>query len=135
MSAGLLALFLFILLALGFADKNWLNTPDKIGSRSPGANTAPSAPSENEKGHHKGKKIKKAKKKVRKEKAKRKKAESKCEKLKHELEMEKKLDAERQRSHELTCELKFHRQLIHLLYPDLDRKLGECSGGENQNES
>lgn len=30
MSAGLLALFLFILLALGFADKNWLNTPDKI---------------------------------------------------------------------------------------------------------
>ena len=56
-------------------------------------------------------------------------------KLKHELEMEKKLDAERQRSHELTCELKFHRQLIHLLYPDLDRKLGECSGGENQNES
>ena len=52
-----------------------------------------------------------------------------------EREMEKKLDAERQRSHELTCELKFHRQLIHLLYPDLDRKLGECSGGENQNES
>lgn len=97
--------------------------------------SAPSAPSENEKGRHKGKKIKKAKKKVRKEKAKRKKAESKCEKLKHELEMEKKLDAERQRSHELTCELKFHRQLIHLLYPDLDRKLGECSGGENQNES
>ena len=39
MSAGLLALFLFILLALGFADKNWLNTPDKIWSRSPGANT------------------------------------------------------------------------------------------------
>ena len=38
MSAGLLALFLFILLALGFADKNWLNTPDKIWSRSPGAN-------------------------------------------------------------------------------------------------
>ncbi|WP_370827913.1 hypothetical protein [Fournierella massiliensis] len=32
MSAGLLALFLFILLALGFADKNWLNTPDKIWS-------------------------------------------------------------------------------------------------------
>lgn len=59
--------------------------------------SAPSAPSENEKGHHKGKKIKKAKKKVRKEKAKRRKAESKCEKLKHELEMEKKLDAERQR--------------------------------------
>jgi len=28
----LLALFLFILLALGFADKNWLNTPDKIWS-------------------------------------------------------------------------------------------------------
>ena len=40
MSAGLLALFLFILLALGFADKNWLNTPDKIWLRSPGANTA-----------------------------------------------------------------------------------------------
>lgn len=39
MSAGLLALFLFILLALGFADKNWLNTPDKIWSRSPGSNT------------------------------------------------------------------------------------------------
>ena len=39
MSAGLLALFLFILLALGFADKNWLNTPDKIWLRSPGANT------------------------------------------------------------------------------------------------
>ena len=39
MSAGLLALFLFILLALGVADKNWLNTPDKIWSRSPGANT------------------------------------------------------------------------------------------------
>ena len=39
MSAGLLALFLFILLALGFADKNWLNTPDKIWSWSPGANT------------------------------------------------------------------------------------------------
>ena len=38
MSAGLLALFLFILLALGFADKNWLNTPDKIWLRSPGAN-------------------------------------------------------------------------------------------------
>ena len=38
MSAGLLALFLFILLALGFADKNWLNTPDKIWSRSPGSN-------------------------------------------------------------------------------------------------
>ena len=38
MSAGLLALFLFILLALGVADKNWLNTPDKIWSRSPGAN-------------------------------------------------------------------------------------------------
>ena len=39
MSAGLLALFLFILLALGFADKNWLNTPDKIWSRSPGSNS------------------------------------------------------------------------------------------------
>ena len=34
-----MALFLFILLALGVADKNWLNTPDKIWSRSPGANT------------------------------------------------------------------------------------------------
>ena len=33
-----MALFLFILLALGFADKNWLNTPDKIWSRSPGSN-------------------------------------------------------------------------------------------------
>lgn len=96
--------------------------------------SAPSAPSENEKGRHKGKKIKKAKRRLEKRKQ-TKKAESKCEKLKHELEMEKKLDAERQRSHELTCELKFHRQLIHLLYPDLDRKLGECSGGENQNES
>ena len=41
MSAGLLALFLFILLALGVADKNWLNTPDKIWSRSPGANIYP----------------------------------------------------------------------------------------------
>ena len=39
MSAGLLVLFLFILLALGFADKNWLNAPDKIWLRSPGANT------------------------------------------------------------------------------------------------
>ena len=38
MSAGLLALFLFILLALGFADKNWLNTPDKMWSLSPDAN-------------------------------------------------------------------------------------------------
>ena len=35
-----MALFLFILLALGVADKNWLNTPDKIWSRSPGANNA-----------------------------------------------------------------------------------------------
>lgn len=95
----------------------------------------PSAPSENEKDHHDDKKIKKAKRKVGKEKAKRKKAESKCKKLKYKLETEKKLNAERQRSHELACELKFHRQLIHLLYPDLDRKLGECSGGENQNES
>ena len=97
--------------------------------------SAPSAPSENEKGRHKGKKIKKAKKKVRKEKAKRKKAESKCEKLKHELEMEKKLDAERQRRHKLPTEPKLRRQRIPLLSPELDRKLGECSGGENQNES
>ena len=33
-----MALFLFILLALGFADKNWLNTPDKMWSLSPDAN-------------------------------------------------------------------------------------------------
>lgn len=44
MSAGLLALFLFILLALGFADKNWLNTPDKIWSRSPGSNRGAGLP-------------------------------------------------------------------------------------------
>ena len=83
--------------------------------------SAPSAPSENEKGRHKGKKIKKAKKKVRKEKAKRKKADSKCEKLKHELEMEKNLDAERQRCNELTFDPKFNRPLIIVLTPDLDR--------------
>ena len=78
---------------------------------------------------------KKSKKKVNKEKNKRKKAESKCAELKYKRKADKKLAAERQRSYELACELKFHRQLIHLLYPDLDRKLGECSGGENQNES
>ena len=91
-----------------------------------------SALSVNKKDHHKKKK---AKKKVGKEKAKRKKAESKCAELKYKRKADKKLAAERQRSYELACELKFHRQLIHLLYPDLDRKLGECSGGENQNES
>ena len=48
MSAGLLALFLFILLALGVADKNWLNTPDKIWSRSPGANISNNVQNEKE---------------------------------------------------------------------------------------
>ena len=32
---------LFILLARGFADKDWLNAPDKIWSQSPGANNCP----------------------------------------------------------------------------------------------
>ena len=38
MSAGLLALFCVDSTGSGFADKNWLNTPDKIWSRSPDAN-------------------------------------------------------------------------------------------------
>lgn len=39
MSAELLALFLFVLLARGLADKNWLNTPGKIWSIYPDANS------------------------------------------------------------------------------------------------
>ena len=39
MSAGLLALFCVDSTGSGFADKNWLNTPDKIWSRSPDANS------------------------------------------------------------------------------------------------
>ena len=38
MIAGLLALFCVYSTDSGFADKNWLNTPDKIWSRSPDAN-------------------------------------------------------------------------------------------------
>ena len=56
---------------------------------------------------------KKPKKKVNKEKNKRKKAEFKCAELKYKRKADKKLAAERQRSYELSCKLKFQRQLIH----------------------
>ena len=78
---------------------------------------------------------KNSKKKVNKEKNKRKKAESKCAELKYKRKADKKLAAERQRSYELSCKLKFQRQLIHALYPDLDKKLSEFCGGEDLDES
>ena len=78
---------------------------------------------------------KKPKNKVNKEKNKRKKAEFKCAELKYKRKADKKLAAERQRSYELSCKLKFQRQLIHTLYPDLDKKLGELCGGEDLDES
>lgn len=55
--------------------------------------------------------------------------------MKYKRKAERALHAERERSYKLECELKYRRKLINFMYPDLDKKLGECFGGEDSDES
>lgn len=93
------------------------------------------SPASSKSSEHDEKKWKKTKKKAKKEKEKRQEAEAKCEKLKYKRKAERALHAERERSYKLECELKYRRKLINFMYPDLDKKLGECFGGEDSDES
>ena len=95
----------------------------------------PSGSEDSEASEHAKKKWKKAKKKAKEEKKKRKKVERKLEDLDQKLKAERAMHEEHERNYKQECEEKYRRQLINFLYPDLDRILGKCFGGDDQDES